>query len=63
MKNVKIIASLLLLLIGFSCSESEDEDDSIKDNFEISGTIKNASNKKIFLVSTNPEGNQTLPRI
>ena len=58
MKNVKIIASLLLLLIGFSCSESEDEDDSIKDNFEISGTIKNASNKKIFLVSTNPEGNQ-----
>ena len=58
MKNVKIIASLLLLLIGFSCSESEDEDDSIKDNFEISGTIKKASNKKIFLVSTNPEGNQ-----
>jgi peroxiredoxin len=58
MKYVKIIASLLLLLIGFSCSESEDEDDSIKDNFEISGTIKKASNKKIFLVSTNPEGNQ-----
>jgi peroxiredoxin len=58
MKNVKIIASLLLLLIGFSCSESEDEYDSIKDNFEISGTIKKASNKKIFLVSTNPEGNQ-----
>jgi peroxiredoxin len=58
MKNVKIIASLLLLLIGFSCTESEDAEDSIKDNFEVSGTIKKASNKKIFLVSTNPEGNQ-----
>lgn len=58
MKNVKIIASLLLLLIGFSCTESEDAEDSMKDNFEISGTIKKASNKKIFLVSTNPEGNQ-----
>jgi peroxiredoxin len=58
MKNVKIIASLLLLLIGFSCTESEDTEDSIKDNFEVSGTIKKASNKKIFLVSTNPEGNQ-----
>jgi len=58
MKSMKIIASLLLLLIGFSCSESEEEDDSLKDNFEVSGTIKKASNKKIFLVSTNPEGNQ-----
>lgn len=48
----------ILLLVGFSCSDSAENEEEIKNNFEISGVVKGAANKKIFLVSTNPEGNQ-----
>jgi peroxiredoxin len=48
----------ILLLVGFSCSDSAEDEEEIKNNFEISGVVKGAANKKIFLVSTNPEGNQ-----
>ena len=58
MIRVNRIFFLMILFIGFSCSESDESEESMKDNFEISGTIKGAANKKLFLVITNPEGNQ-----
>jgi thiol-disulfide isomerase/thioredoxin len=59
---MKFVFPLILLIfssiIFSSCSEGSDEEESKANNFEISGTVKGASGKKIILVSTNPAGQQ-----
>ena len=59
---MKFVFPLILLIfssiIFSSCSEGSDEEESKANNFEISGTVKGASGKKIILVSTNPDGQQ-----
>ena len=59
---MKFVFPLILLIfssiIFSSCSEGTDEEESKANNFEISGTVKGASGKKIILVSTNPDENK-----
>ena len=55
---IQFVCLTISLFVFSSCSDGESDEDIKANNFEISGTIKGASGKKIFLVSTNPEGQQ-----
>jgi len=59
---MKFLAPFMLLYISLfvfsSCSEGEEEEQVKANNFEISGTVKGASGKKIALISINPDGQQ-----
>ena len=59
---MKFLVSFVFLissaLIFYSCSEGEEEEQLKANNFEISGTVKGASGKKIALISINPDGQQ-----
>jgi thiol-disulfide isomerase/thioredoxin len=55
---IPFVCLTISLFVFSSCSDGESDEDIKANNFEISGTVKGASGKKIFLVSTNPEGQQ-----
>jgi thiol-disulfide isomerase/thioredoxin len=55
---IPFVCLTISLFVFSSCSNGESDEDVKANNFEISGTVKGASGKKIFLVSTNPEGQQ-----
>jgi thiol-disulfide isomerase/thioredoxin len=55
---IQLVCLTISLFVFSSCSDGESDEDIKANNFEISGTVKGASGKKIFLVSTNPEGQQ-----
>jgi thiol-disulfide isomerase/thioredoxin len=55
---IQLVCLTISLFVFSSCSNGESDEDVKANNFEISGTVKGASGKKIFLVSTNPEGQQ-----
>jgi thiol-disulfide isomerase/thioredoxin len=57
MKVVNVLFLLLTLTVFTSC-EDHDEEDFVSNNVEISGVIKGAEGKSLFLVITNPEGKQ-----
>ena len=55
---IPFVCLTISLFVFSSCSDAESDEDVKANNFEISGSVKGASGKKIFLVSTNPEGQQ-----
>lgn len=55
---IQLVCLTISLFVFSSCSDVESDEDVKANNFEISGSVKGASGKKIFLVSTNPEGQQ-----
>jgi peroxiredoxin len=57
MKLLKLLFSFLIILTFHSCAENG-EDGEQQNNLEISGVVKGAEGKSLFLVITNPEGQQ-----
>jgi peroxiredoxin len=57
MKLLKLLLSFLIILTFHSCAENG-EDGEQQNNLEISGVVKGAEGKSLFLVITNPEGQQ-----
>jgi thiol-disulfide isomerase/thioredoxin len=57
MNLLKILFLLLTITTVQSCSQQAD-DSELSNNIEISGVIKGAEGKSVFLVITNPEGQQ-----
>jgi thiol-disulfide isomerase/thioredoxin len=55
---VPFIFLIFSSVVFFSCSGGIEDEEIKTNNFEISGTVKGASGKKIVLISINPDGQQ-----
>ena len=55
---VPFIFLICSFVVFSSCSGGVDDEEIKTNNFEISGTVKGASGKKIVLISINPDGQQ-----